>query len=57
VRHGRFDREHVRQVTDEEVASLPPQERLDDARRIFEQVALADDFVDFLTLPAYQLLD
>ena len=23
------------------------------ARRVFEQVALADDFVDFLTLPAY----
>jgi malate synthase len=26
------------------------------ARRLFEQVALADDFVDFLTLPAYDLL-
>ena len=24
------------------------------ARRVFEQVALADDFVDFLTLPAYE---
>ena len=23
------------------------------ARRVFEQVALADDFADFLTLPAY----
>jgi malate synthase len=28
-----------------------------DARTVFEQVALADDFVDFLTLPAYALLD
>jgi malate synthase len=28
-----------------------------DARNVFEQVALADDFVDFLTLPAYDLLD
>lgn len=27
------------------------------AREVFEQVALADDFVDFLTLPAYQLID
>jgi malate synthase len=27
---------------------------LDDARRLFERVALADDFVDFLTLPAYE---
>ena len=24
---------------------------------LFEQVALADDFVDFLTLPAYELID
>ncbi|HJU96386.1 MAG TPA: malate synthase A [Jiangellaceae bacterium] len=27
------------------------------ARALFEQVALADDFVDFLTLPAYDLID
>jgi len=27
------------------------------ARSVFEQVALADDFVDFLTLPAYELID
>ena len=28
-----------------------------DARKIFEIVALADDFIPFLTLPAYELLD
>jgi malate synthase len=28
-----------------------------DAREVFEEVALADDFVDFLTLPAYARLD
>jgi malate synthase len=27
------------------------------ARTLFEQVALADDFVPFLTLPAYELID
>src|SRR5262249_19312033 len=27
-----------------------------EAREVFEQVALADDFVDFLTLPAYDRL-
>ena len=27
------------------------------ARALFEQVALDDDFVDFLTLPAYDLID
>ena len=57
VHAGRFTKEHVLQVIDEEVAKLPPQERVEDARRIFEQVALADDFVEFLTLPAYELLD
>ena len=31
--------------------------RWDQARSVFEQVALADDFVDFLTLPAYDLID
>jgi malate synthase len=30
--------------------------RYDEARELFEQVALADDFVDFLTLPAYDRL-
>ncbi len=28
-----------------------------DARTLFEQVALADDFATFLTLPAYDLID
>ncbi len=32
------------------------QGRPDDSRRLFEQVALADDFADFLTLPAYRRL-
>ncbi|HEX4360088.1 MAG TPA: malate synthase A [Pseudonocardia sp.] len=31
--------------------------RWDQARTVFEQVALADDFVDFLTVPAYELID
>jgi malate synthase len=31
--------------------------RFDDARTLFERVALADEFVDFLTLPAYELID
>jgi hypothetical protein len=29
----------------------------DAARRLFEQVALAEEFPDFLTLPAYELID
>ncbi|HEY4460477.1 MAG TPA: malate synthase A [Pseudonocardiaceae bacterium] len=31
--------------------------RLDEACELFESVALGEDFVDFLTLPAYELID
>ena len=56
VHHGRVEGDRVRTIADEEVASLPAQPRLDEAREVFEQVALADEFVEFLTLPAYELL-
>ncbi|HJQ05392.1 MAG TPA: malate synthase A [Nocardioides sp.] len=51
----------VRAVLDEELARIlaaqdDPQARFADARRLFEQVALAEDFADFLTLPAYDLV-
>ena len=29
----------------------------DEARELFEQVALGDEFVEFLTLPAYERLE
>ncbi len=31
--------------------------RFDDARRLFEQVALSETFVEFLTIPAYAQID
>ncbi len=56
---GTVTESYVRTVTDEVVAGLesasggaPP--HLHDARKVFEEVALSDDFVDFLTLPAYE---
>jgi malate synthase len=49
--------ELVRGVIEEEVAGIGELDRLDDARRLFEQVALAGRFPDFLTLPAYELID
>ncbi|MCW2583672.1 MAG: malate synthase [Klenkia sp.] len=49
--------ELVHRVIQEEVAGIGELDRLDDARRLFEQVALADEFPDFLTLPAYALVD
>jgi malate synthase len=48
-------RELVEQVADEEIAKLPGDPRdFADARALFMEVAVADDFVDFLTLPAYE---
>jgi malate synthase len=53
----------VREVLDTEVARIGAERggdrsggMLDEARRLFEQVALADDFADFLTLPAYDVV-
>jgi hypothetical protein len=51
------DRTMVRRVIDEEVTGIGDLDRLDDARALFEQVALAEEFPDFLTLPAYELID
>jgi malate synthase len=31
--------------------------RFAEARELFDQVALADDFPEFLTLPAYERID
>ena len=56
--------EFVRQVEDEELDKIKQavgddvfaQGKYDEARGLFDQVALADDFVEFLTLPAYERL-
>jgi malate synthase len=48
-------RELVEQVADEEIAKLPGEPGdYAEARALFMEVAVADDFVDFLTLPAYE---
>ena len=56
VRHGRVDRADVERIVGEVVSELPDDPVVADARTLFEQVALADDFVEFLTLPAYDRL-
>jgi malate synthase len=56
--------EWVRTVEDEELEKVRgavgderfSAGRYDEARELFEQVALADDFEEFLTLPAYERL-
>ncbi len=50
VRNGRFTREHVRAEVDAVREGMEP------AADLFERVALNDEFVEFLTLPAYEQL-
>jgi malate synthase len=57
VRHGRVARADVTTVIAEEAERQGDGGRFPEARALFERVALADDFPDFLTLPAYELLD
>ncbi len=65
VHHGKFTREHVVEVLEEEMAKIRDdvgdetwqKGRPDETREIFERVALGDDFPDFLTLPAYEYID
>jgi malate synthase len=48
-------REQVEKIADEEIGKLPgPADDYAEARATFMEVAVADDFVDFLTLPAYE---
>ena len=60
LRHGRVERAEVERAIDEEVARLG--DGYDEARELFEQVALPrgnqdDEFVEFLTLIAYEQID
>jgi malate synthase len=65
IRHGKFTREHVREVLDEEMERIHAEVgdevweagRPDDTREVFERVALGEDFPTFLTLIAYDKLD
>jgi malate synthase len=65
VRHGKVTRERVLEVLDEEMERIHAEVgdevwergRPEDTRRVFERVALGDDFPAFLTLPAYELID
>ena len=54
----------VRRIEDEELAKLRQaygdelygRGRFEEARRLFDRVALSEEFVEFLTLPAYEVL-
>jgi malate synthase len=65
IRHGKFAREHVRDVLEEEMRRIRAEVgdevwekgRPEETRAVFERVALSDDFPAFLTLVAYQYID
>jgi malate synthase len=54
VHHDEVSAGDVRRILDKET---PDGGRFGEARELFERVALADDFVEFLTLPAYDYID
>jgi malate synthase len=56
VRHGRVGRGEVEAAVAAVVAGLPEEPAVAAARELFEEVALGDEFTEFLTLPAYDRL-
>ncbi len=56
VKHGRVTREDVEETIAEVMGELPSEPVYGEARALFERLALADEFAEFLTLPAYEQL-
>jgi malate synthase len=52
-----IDEALIRALGDEVVAEPTPSEHVHAARKVFEEVALGEEFVDFLTLSAYELIN
>ncbi len=56
LRHGRIEREQVVAFEDAELAEAG-EGRWAEARALFDRVALSEELEEFLTLPAYELID
>jgi malate synthase len=56
VRHGRVSRAEVERMIGEVASELPAEPVYEEARALFVELALADEFAEFLTLPAYERL-
>ena len=52
-----FEEEELEKIRASQGAAAAPSSRLDEARGLFDEVALSDQFVEFLTLPAYGHID
>ena len=57
LRHGRVSLDEARETIAAEMDSLRELPRVDEARELFERVALTDEFEEFLTIPAYEYID
>ena len=53
----RIEKEEVERLADELGEQDFARHRVQQARALFDQIALADEFVEFLTLPAYDILE
>jgi len=56
LRHGRIERERVVAFEEAELAEAG-EGHWDDARMLFDNVALSEELAEFLTIPAYDLID
>jgi malate synthase len=56
LRHGRIERDTVVALEDAELAEAG-EGRWADARALFDAVALSEELPEFLTIPAYELID
>jgi malate synthase len=56
LRHGRIERDSVVAFEDAELAEAG-EGRWADARALFDAVALSEELPEFLTIPAYELID
>ncbi len=52
-----FEKEELEKIRQGLSGEAATHNRFDEARQLFEQVALSDRFIEFLTLPAYEHLD
>jgi malate synthase len=57
LQHARVSLDDVRKIVNEETDKLREVPRVDEARALYEQVALDPNFVEFLTVPAYEHID
>jgi malate synthase len=57
LHHGRVERSEVERILEQEAAALDGTPHVEQAVALFRRVALGDALEEFLTLPAYEMLD